>query len=75
MASKSETKACKGRRKTRKQQTKIPPGSKIGKWLVLKQGRRAQAAALVEINRGCLDACFAFQGVVDLKWMVGEGGG
>lgn len=36
------------------------------------QGRRAPAVALPEINTGYLDVCFGFQGVVDLKWMVGE---
>lgn len=37
--------------------------------------RRAQAVALPEINRGYLEVCFGFEGVVDLKWMVGAGGG
>lgn len=37
--------------------------------------RRAQAGALLEINRGYLEVCFGFEGVVDLKWMVGEEGG
>lgn len=71
----SKTKASKGRRKTNKQQAKIPPGGQIIEWDVLRQGRRAQAVALLEINRGYLDMCFWFQGVVDLKWMVGEEGG
>lgn len=71
----SKTKASEGKRKTNKQQTIIPPGSQIVEWDVLRQGRRAQAVALPEINRGYLDVCFGFQGVVDLTWMVGEGGG
>lgn len=69
----SRTKTSKGGRKTNKQQTKIPLGSQIVEWDVLMQGRRAQAVALPEINGGYLDACFGFQGVVDLKWMVGGG--
>lgn len=70
----SKTKASKGRRWTNKQQTKILPGSKTVEWDALRQGRRAQAVALPEINRGYLHACFGFQGVEDLKCMVGEGG-
>lgn len=58
-----------------KQQTKIPRGRRIAEWDVLRQARRAQAAALPEINRGYLDLCFGFQGVVDLKWMGRWGGG
>ncbi len=72
---KRKTKTSKGGRKTNKQQTKIPPGSQIVEWDALMQGRRAQAVALPEINGGYLDACFGFQGVVDLKWIVGEVGG
>lgn len=37
--------------------TKIPPGSQIVEWYVLRQGRRTQAVALPKINRGYIWTC------------------
>lgn len=40
-----------------RQTKKIPPGSQIVEWYVLRQGRRTRAVALPKINRGYIWTC------------------